>query len=202
VQRGAVSQAHTCTRAPQGAAAALRARTDTQHLPACTLFAHAQVGLPVLGVVENMSGLQQRLPAVRFVAQRPPAAAAAAPGGDAASGSGGAVPVEEDVSERVRALLVRELGLDSASQLVVCTDVFQGGAVPGGAVSGAQRMCDDMGVALLGKVPLDPALGLAAEQGRSVFAKGDDGAPPPVSAAALGDIVAKIVAGAAATRAQ
>jgi hypothetical protein len=44
--------------------------------------------------------------------------------------------------------------------------------------------------------------GLAAEQGRSVFAKGDDGAPPPVSAAALGDIVAKIVAGAAATRAQ
>ncbi|KAG1680375.1 hypothetical protein FOA52_015466 [Chlamydomonas sp. UWO 241] len=163
-----------------------------------------KVGLPVLGIVENMSGLQQRLPAVRFVAQRP-AVVAAAPSGDAgsgASGSGVEVPVEEGVSERVRALLVRELGLDSASQLVVCTDVFQGGAVPGGAVSGARRMCYDMGVTLLGKVPLDPALGLAAEQGRSVFVPGDDGAPPPVSAAAFGDIVAKIVAAAAAARAQ
>jgi hypothetical protein len=51
-------------------------------------------------------------------------------------------------------------------------------------------MCADMGVALLGKVPMDPALGRAAEEGRSVFAEGLAQAARP----ALDEVVARIMA--------
>lgn len=150
----------------------------------------------MLGVVENMSGLQQRLSAVRFVLPQPVTAAAPA----AANGMDAATPQTippADVTDRVRALLARELGAESSEQLLLCSDVFEGAAgVDGsGTRSGAQRMCDEMGVAMLGVVPLDPALGKAAEAGQSVFSKGCDGSPlaqVPVSLASLNAIVAKI----------
>lgn len=38
---------------------------------------------------------------------------------------------------------------------------------------GAEAMCRQMGMPLLGRVPLDPGLGRAAEEGRSAFQTGD-----------------------------
>ncbi len=118
------------------------------------------MGLRVLGVVENMSGLQQRMPQVRFELQGPPPSSSGAAADGAAAAAAAA---RTDVTARVAEILQRELGLADLSQLVVCTDVFERGG------GGADKMCHDMGVPLLGRVPLDPALGAAAEQGRSVF---------------------------------
>jgi hypothetical protein len=52
-------------------------------------------------------------------------------------------------------------------------------------------MCADMGVALLGKVPMDPALGRAAEEGRSVFV---EGAAAGAARPALIEVVQRIMA--------
>jgi len=51
-------------------------------------------------------------------------------------------------------------------------------------------MAADMGVPFLGRVPLDPALGLAAEAGRSAFA---DGAATLPSTPALAALVARLL---------
>lgn len=142
-----------------------------------------------------MSGLQQRMPFVRFEAEQPQLQPAS--GGSAANGgSGGSDGVggvqRVDVTARVIEVLKRELGLADASQLVVCTDVFE---VAGG---GAEQMCADMAVPFLGRIPLDPAMGQAAERGVSVLhAQGADGAPVEAAQAlctdALRSIVGKIV---------
>lgn len=94
-----------------------------------------QVGLNILGVVENMSGLQQPLASMRFMAQ---SAGAAAP---------------RDVTQELLGLL-RGSALD-ADSIVAQSDVFKP------TKGGAEHMAADMGVPFLGRVPLDPALSLA-----------------------------------------
>ncbi|CAG9463608.1 unnamed protein product [Pedinophyceae sp. YPF-701] len=96
-----------------------------------------KVSMPMLGVVENMSGLVQRLPQCSVLG---------------ASG--------EDLTQMVSDAL-SAAGL-SPESLVVRTDVFH-------AQAGGEGMARGMGVAFLGRVPLDPAIGRAAEEGRSVL---------------------------------
>ncbi|PNG98989.1 Cytosolic Fe-S cluster assembly factor nubp1, partial [Tetrabaena socialis] len=130
-----------------------------------------KVGLPVLGVVENMSGLVTPLgqrSSIHVV--RPAAAAAAAPDGAAAAPAAPAAGAaeEEDVTQQVLALLAERF---PGAAVLVRSEVFRAGG-------GADRMCAEMGVPLLGRVPLDPSLGEAADAGRSVL--------EPLAAAAAG----------------
>ncbi|GMH23890.1 hypothetical protein Nepgr_025733 [Nepenthes gracilis] len=67
--------------------------------------------------------------------------------------------------------------------LVACTEVFDSSG------GGATRMCREMGVPFLGKVPLDPQLCKAAEEGRSCFFD----QKCRVSAPALYSIIKKLV---------
>lgn len=101
-----------------------------------------KTGIPVLGVVENMSGLRQSLPAFRF------------------SGPSG-----EDVTAAVLRGAAAAAGLPEGS-ISAETDVFHS---TGG---GAERMASDMGVPFLGRVPMDGQLSRASEEGRSVFEGG------------------------------
>ncbi len=100
-----------------------------------TCFAFLQVGLNILGVVENMSGLQQPLASMRFMAQS---------AGDEAP---------RDVTQELLALLSGS-ALD-ADSIVAQSDVFKP------TKGGAEHMAADMGIPFLGRVPLDPALSLA-----------------------------------------
>jgi hypothetical protein len=153
-----------------------------------------KVGLEVLGVVENMAGL--RLPAaapgLRFVRRRQQQQQQEQQQqeqGGGATDEGG----EEDVTQAVLRALEAALpgGLDG---LELQSEVF----APSGG--GAAAMCKALGLRLLGRVPLDPELGRAAEEGRPVFewrrdaggVAGGEGASPSV--AALQGIVARILA--------
>lgn len=159
-----------------------------------------KVGLQVLGVVENMSTLQVGLPTLRFL-------------NSSSSSSGGAAA---DLTAAVQAALhealvvpglVKDLG-----EVAAATDVF----LPTGGGAGA--MCQQLGLQLLGRVPLDPLLGQAAEEGRSVLAvaaattvanggpaaangKGGSQQRDAPSAVALQAIVQKIIADVAAANA-
>ena len=99
-----------------------------------------KTGIKVLGVVENMSGLQIPSSDAAFVNQ-----------------STGA-----DETARVREILA-EHAPDLADSLNIRADVF----VP--SKGGAEAMCAQRSVPFLGKVPLDPAISKAAELGKSVF---------------------------------
>lgn len=143
----------------------------------------------MLGVVENMSGLVTPLARCSLHA----VGGAAAPGPPAPAGP--QAPASVDVTAEVLQLLSERY---PGRELVLRTEVFRAGG-------GADRLCADMGVQLLGRIPLDPALGLAAEQGRSVLGpigeaagekagEGADGAAASVCLPALMDIVAKVVA--------
>ena len=92
----------------------------------------------MLGVVENMSGLQQSVDTVRFL-----------------SVSDDASQKPADVTAAVLEAL-RHVAPDLGS-LMVQSDVFR--ATKGGAES----MATNMGVPFLGRVPLDPALSLAGK---------------------------------------
>ncbi|EFN55480.1 hypothetical protein CHLNCDRAFT_23038 [Chlorella variabilis] len=145
-----------------------------------------KTGIPVLGVVENMSGLRQPLSTFKFygpdgqdvtaaVLQAAEAAAAAAGGGAAANGGG--------------------IGGGGAGREVMAeTAVFH---ASGG---GAAHMAADMQVPFLGSVPLDSALSKACEEGRSVFeTAGADGSASgggggSSSAPALRAIIDKLLA--------
>jgi hypothetical protein len=110
--------------------------------------------LQVLGVVENMSTLQVGLPALRFL--------------NSSSSSSSAAAAAADLTAAVQAALHEALvvpGLvKDLSEVAAATDVF----LPTGG--GAGKMCAQLGLQLLGRVPLDPLLGQAAEEGRSVLA--------------------------------
>lgn len=153
-----------------------------------------KVGLAVLGVVENMAGL--RLPAsapgLRFALRAPALAngsGAAEEGGAVAAAAGGESGQEEDVTERVLQALAAALPEGALDRLEVRADVF----TPSGG--GAAAMCKRLGLELLGRVPLDPQLGRAAEEGRSIFEQqqqaGDQDFP---SVSALQAIVKRILA--------
>ncbi|OIV93382.1 hypothetical protein TanjilG_24102 [Lupinus angustifolius] len=102
-----------------------------------------KVGVKVLGVVENMSGLSQPITDLKFMKLTD-------------SGE------QNDVTEWVMEI-IREKSPELLS-LIACSEVFDSSG--GGAV----KMCSEMGVPFLGKVPLDPLLCKAAEEGRSCFA--------------------------------
>lgn len=122
-----------------------------------------KVGLEVLGVVENMSGLSQPLKSFKFTRMTK------------VDGK------QEDVSE-----WVMEYMREKAPELldvIACSEVFDSSG------GGAAKMCKEMEVPFLGKVPLDPQLCRAAEEGRSCFA--DERCS--VSAPALKAIIEKMV---------
>jgi Flp pilus assembly CpaE family ATPase len=67
--------------------------------------------------------------------------------------------------------------------LIACSEVFDSSG------GGAMKMCNEMDVPFLGKVPLDPQLCKAAEEGRSCFTDKDC----VVSAPALQKIIDKLM---------
>jgi hypothetical protein len=146
--------------------------------------------LQVLGVVENMSTLQVGLPTLRFLNN---------------SSSSSQADLTAAVQAALHAALVVPGLVKDLSEVTAATDVF----LPTGGGAGA--MCEQLGLQLLGRVPLDPLLGQAAEEGRSVLAvaaaaAGENGAAgagggegvqqqrEAPSAAALQLIVQKIIA--------
>jgi Mrp family chromosome partitioning ATPase len=118
-------------------------------------------GVPVLGVVENMSGLRQAISDMRFA--KP-------------SESG-----ETDVTEWAFNY-IKEKAPDLLS-LLACSEAFDS------SKGGAEKMCHEMGVPFLGKVPMDPQLGKAVEEGRSCFTDKKCSASAP----ALRQIIEKLV---------
>ncbi|CAM6095802.1 unnamed protein product [Calypogeia fissa] len=120
------------------------------------------VGIPVLGVVENMSGLQQKLSNLRFK-------------------DVGEEGEEKDVTEYAIAELQKHA--PHLLPLFGHMEIFHVGG-------GAEKMAKDMGVPFLGRVPMDPKLGKAAEEGRSCFGQDSDCV---ASAAALQRIIKRIV---------
>lgn len=121
-----------------------------------------KVGVDILGVVENMSGLRLGISDMKFVKVNE-------------NGE------EVDATENLLNYL-RENAPDFLS-LVGCNEVFD--SSKGGAV----KMCLDLGVPFLGKVPMDPQLCKAAEEGRSCFDDQKCGASAP----ALLKIVEKLL---------
>ena len=106
-----------------------------------------KVGVPVIGVVENMSGLRVPLDKARF---------------DFGTSED---DVDVKLQEKIKAVIEKHaasLGKD-ASNASLEVDVFS--ATRGGAA----KMCADYGVPFLGKVPLDPLIAQAAEKGLSLF---------------------------------
>lgn len=134
-----------------------------------------KVGLPILGVVENMSGLLQPLPQVRFLLR---------PGTSGDDTQEITAEVQAKLEEVLRS---HGVAAGSLEQVLVQTDVFH--ATKGGA----DFMCKQMGVPLLGKVPLDPALGLAAEEGRSLQDAMQDDVGQKPSLPALQQIVGRVI---------
>ncbi|CAH9115699.1 unnamed protein product [Cuscuta europaea] len=101
-----------------------------------------KVGLLVLGVVENMSGLCQPLSEFKFMR------------------------ITESEEQVDITDLVMECMREKAPEML---NVFAYSEVFDTSRGGAAAMCSDMGVPFLGAVPLDPQLGKAAEEGRSCF---------------------------------
>ncbi|XP_008792158.1 cytosolic Fe-S cluster assembly factor NBP35-like [Phoenix dactylifera] len=122
-----------------------------------------KVGIRVLGVVENMSGLRQSIPDLKF--------AKLSEAGD-----------ENDVTEW--ALNYIKTNAPELLSMVTCSEVFDSSG------GGAAKMCMEMGVPFLGKVPMDPQLCKAAEEGQSCFAD----QKCSTSAPALRRIIEKLVA--------
>ncbi|XP_044467091.1 cytosolic Fe-S cluster assembly factor NBP35-like [Mangifera indica] len=122
-----------------------------------------KVGVPVLGVVENMSGLCQPLTDFRFIR---------------GAENGEQIDVTENVIKYMREKAPEML------DLLALSEVFD---TSGG---GAAKMCMEMAVPFLGKVPLDPKLCKAAEEGRSCFADQKCG----ISVPALKSIIDKLLA--------
>ncbi|XP_024962264.1 cytosolic Fe-S cluster assembly factor NBP35 [Cynara cardunculus var. scolymus] len=121
-----------------------------------------KVGIKVLGVVENMSGLCQPVTDFKYLKQ--------SKNGD-----------QEDVTRWAMEIMKEKA--PELLDLVACSEVFDSSA------GGAAKMCRDMGVPFLGKVPLDPKLCKAAEEGKSCFSGEECG----VSAPALSAIIAKLL---------
>uniref|UniRef100_I1PME8 ArsA/GET3 Anion-transporting ATPase-like domain-containing protein n=1 Tax=Oryza glaberrima TaxID=4538 RepID=I1PME8_ORYGL len=120
-----------------------------------------KVGVPILGVVENMSGLRQAFSDMKFV--KPSEAG------------------ETDATEWALNY-IKEKAPELLS-VVACSEVFDS------SKGGAEKMCQEMEVPFLGKVPMDPQLCKAAEEGRSCFTDQKCSASAP----ALKSIIKKLV---------
>lgn len=100
-----------------------------------------KVGLKVLGVVENMSGLQVPLKSLNFTKSK----------------NGKMTDVTDQVVSKLQQISPEIL------ELFASTNVF----FP--SKGGAEVMSKQLGVPFLGKIPLDPKLSLASEEGKSFF---------------------------------
>lgn len=120
-----------------------------------------KVGVPILGVVENMSGLRQELSDMKFVKPTDRG--------------------EVDATEWALSY-IKEKAPELLS-LVACSEVFDS------SKGGAEKMCHEMGVPFLGKVPMDPQLCKAADEGRSCFTDQKCSASAP----ALKSIIKKLI---------
>ncbi|KAL8158541.1 hypothetical protein V2J09_000078 [Rumex salicifolius] len=121
-----------------------------------------KVGIEVLGVVENMSGLSQRLSSFKFIKPTE-------------------TGLQEDISEQVLACIKEKA--PELLNVMAYTEVFDSSG------GGAAQMCQEMGVPFLGRVPLEPQLCKAAEEGRSCFNDQKCGGSAP----ALKSIIEKLV---------
>ena len=121
-----------------------------------------KVGVKVLGVVENMSGLSQPVMDFKFMRM---------------TETGEHIDVSGWVREYFREKA------PELQDLIACSEVFDCSS------GGAEKMCREMGVPFLGKVPLDPQLCKAAEEGRSCFIDQKCGASAP----ALKIIIEKMI---------
>ncbi|KAG9446401.1 hypothetical protein H6P81_012529 [Aristolochia fimbriata] len=121
-----------------------------------------RVGVSVLGVVENMSSLAQSIVDLKF---------------KKVTETG----EEKDVTGW--ALDHMKTNAPELLSLIACSEVFDSSG------GGAFKMCMEMGVPFLGKVPMDPHLCKAAEEGRSCF----EDQKCSSSAAALQKIIDKLL---------
>ena len=141
-----------------------------------------KVGLPMLGVVENMAGLASPLEGAKFVLRK---GGQEGRGGGGGGGEGGGEE-EEDVTERARAALEREFGpLSSPSRLSLSLPLFH--AAPDaadGTRGGGEALAKAVGTRFLGRIPADAGLSRASEEGRA--ASREDA---PFAAAALEKVV-------------
>ncbi|CAI6012206.1 unnamed protein product [Closterium sp. NIES-65] len=158
-----------------------------------------KVGLNVLGVVENMACLQVPLSAVRFshhpthtaTSAATSAASVATEGASdthASSASNTSDPAGEGEGEDVTARVMEALQVLFPGTLSVQADMFHVGSTGGG-----EAMAAAMGVPFLGRVPFDPSLGRAAEEGRS--AAPDHGDDAAATAGGIGVAAAAAAAG-------
>lgn len=138
-----------------------------------------KVGLPLLGVVENMAGLASPVEGAKFLLRK---------GGQ----EGEEEEQEEDVTERARAALEREFGplssspsSSSSSRLSLSLPLFH--AAPDaadGTRGGGEALAKAVGTRFLGRIPADAGLSRASEEGRA--ARREDA---PFAAAALERVV-------------
>lgn len=119
--------------------------------------------VPVLGVIENMSGLQMKLADMKFIK-----------GGDACDS-------QQDCTEQALAILKEKC--PEVLSMMVSTDVFPSFGL------GPSGMASQYNVPYLGKLPLDPNLLKACEEGVP-FVEKFSGSP---AAKPLNDIVDKLI---------
>ena len=122
-----------------------------------------KVNVPVIGVVENMSG---------FAA---PVYRATNGGGTPRFATGTTTDTSKENDERADS----SESLTQKIRAVIEAHCFETGADPNTAflesdvfaptTGGAEKMCADFAVPFLGRVPLDPAIAAAAERGASLF---------------------------------
>eukprot|EP01026_Neomeris_dumetosa_P011821 TRINITY_DN1418_c0_g1_i3.p1 TRINITY_DN1418_c0_g1~~TRINITY_DN1418_c0_g1_i3.p1 ORF type:complete len:216 (-),score=45.06 TRINITY_DN1418_c0_g1_i3:184-831(-) len=124
-----------------------------------------KVGIPILGVVENMSGLVAKLDTVRF-----------------------SDTLGDNVTEQTLQKIKTCLGDEEYHKLNLHVDVFNKD-MGGGGDSLAQRY----GISLLGKVPLDPNIGITAEEGKGIIAKLDVDSGSVISLKRIVDKICKLV---------
>ena len=120
--------------------------------------------VPVLGVVENMSGLQIKLSDMKFLKSE---------GGDSSS--------QEDCTQQALAILKEKC--PEVLSMMVTTDVFPSSGV------GPAGMASKYNVPYLGKLPLDPNLLKACEEGVPFVEKYSTSS----AAKPLNDIVDKLI---------
>ena len=122
-----------------------------------------KVNVPVIGVVENMSGFAAPAYSARF------ATGSVTTSSKSKNSAHDSDSSDALLTQKIRAVIeahCAETGVDpNTARLEV--DVF----AP--TRGGAEKMCADFSVPFLGRVPLDPAIAAAAERGASLFDEDD-----------------------------
>ncbi|KAM7278535.1 hypothetical protein ACFE04_005669 [Oxalis oulophora] len=118
-----------------------------------------KVGVNVLGVVENMSGLCQPLTDFRFMNRD-----------------------NKDITDEIIKCIKEKA--PEMLDVIACSEIFDSSG------GGAAKMCSQVGVPFLGKVPLDPQLCKAAEEGKSCFIDSKCGSSAPALKSIIDTLVA------------